>query len=238
LQPTIFAENKFSTVGADSRSGNHCSDEIGREPCARLRFGNSCSIVVRISRHSVAAFHVIKLLYFGWLYLTPKTNSKTFRKEDVNISNENSRRVQTNAGANNNSSFHPLSRVSSLAFQKAYRTIAHEVRSIDQSALHLRKSHCGKKACSRYRSAYRLAKTYVDSSRKPDTTQGKHWSQTKVNIIRKSNQKNEYKKRLDKARTTQRMAAKNEQKLTQVTTCRGQTQSIQNNMRNGKNWVY
>ena len=50
-------------------------------------------------------------------------------------------------------SHHP--RLSRFAFAKAYRAIAHAVRSINESTLHSRNPQWGKKACSRYNSKTR-----------------------------------------------------------------------------------
>jgi len=55
--------------------GTICGDEIG----------NLWSLVVGIYWHSETEFYVSKLVYLSWLYLTPQTNLKTFRKEDLNI---------------------------------------------------------------------------------------------------------------------------------------------------------
>jgi len=97
--------------------------------------------------HNEASVFSLTLSYF-----MRRQNSKTFQKENVSISKENSKRLNAKSSRNNSNSYcmwlSPRAGWTSL-FWNAHLMISHVVRSLNQSALHCRKPRCREETSGR-----------------------------------------------------------------------------------------
>ena len=194
-----------------------------------LIFCNRYSLAVRNFWHSETEFYVTKLFYFHWLHLSPKINSKTLCKLDMNTSNETSSGLQTNANAND----------SEVRSNQIICAAPRPPKNLfGRPWLHSRKPRCGKNPVTTT-GVRLLAKTYVDSLRKSDTAQGKQWAQTNayIKFFWKIN-KNTNKSDITQSENDTAHFCEKWVEMTQAKTCRGKTRKEKNDKRNGKNWEY